>query len=266
MFDGSSEPVVSIGPDLPMQHADHNPTSRDIASSVRGNALSAAIAAALMIVFGFYYLGKPTGAGLFSLSALAFYYTLRIGGIAMAAIAVGSLAGFRPVLLVDAVVSIAIGVLFVLTGVGMLVGGGGAFQTILSVVFGGMFISAGVRNWRDYFLLPAVRDRPLAGIDTSSSRDSSHGDAATRAAPPVSSLGSQLRERMASPADSRPPLPPAPASATSVTSDHAPPPNDKNIPAADEQTPTGESCEQETGPSPDGFLASFADKEPPPKT
>ncbi len=258
--------MVLTGPDLPMQHADHNPTSREIAHRVRSNALSAAVAAALMILFGFYYLGKPTGTGLFPLSALGFYYTLRIGGIAMAAIAVGSFVGFRPVLLVDAIVSVAIGVLFVLTGIGMLLGGGGAFQTILSIVFGGMFFSAGVRNWRDYFLLAPVRDRSFTAIDTISGRDSTHGDAATRAAPPVSSLGSQLRERMASPADSRPPSPPAPASATSVTSDHAPPPNDKNAPAADEQTPTGESPEQETGPSPDGFLASFADEEPPPKT
>lgn len=248
-----------------MQHADHSSTSSEIASSVRGNALSAAIAAALMILFGFYYLAKPTGAGLFSLSALAFYYTLRIGGIAMAAIAVGSFVGFRPVLLVDAVVSVAIGVLLVLSGIGMLLGGGGAFQTILSVVFGGMFFSAGVRSWRDYFLLAPVRDHPLTVIDTSSSRDSTHGDAATRAAPPVSSLGSQLRERMAIPADSCPPLPPAPASATSVSSETAPPPSNTEAPATDEQTPTGESCGQETGPSPDGFLASFADEGPPPK-
>ena len=261
-----------------MQHAGHNPTPREIASSVRGNAWSAAIAAALMILFGFYYLGKPTGTGLFPLSALGFYYTLRIGGIAMAVIAVGSFAGFRPVLLVDAVVSVAIGVLLILTGVGMLVGGGDAFQTILSVVFGGMFFSAGVRNWRDYFLLAPARDHSFTAIETGSGKDPAHREAATRTAPPVSSLGSQLRERMASPRDSRPPSPPAasispvaeppvtPASATSVSSGTAPPPNHTEAPAADEQIPAGESREQETGPSPDGFLASFADEEPPPKT
>lgn len=256
-----------------MQYAGHNPTPREIASRVRGNAWSAAIAAALMILFGFYYLGKPTGAGLFPLSALVFYYTLRIGGIAMAAIAVGSFAGFRPVLLVDAVVSVAIGVLFVLTGVGMLVGGGDAFQTILSVVFGGMFFSAGIRNWRDYFLLAPARDRPFTVIETGSGRDPAHREAATRTPPPASSLGSQLRERMATPRESRAPSsssvgepPMAPASATGVSSDTAPPPNHTEEPEADEQTPTGESRGQETGPSPDGFLASFADEGPPPKT
>lgn len=261
-----------------MQHANHNSTSSEIARRVRSNAWSAAIAAALMILFGFYYLGKPTGTGLFPLSALGFYYALRIGGIAMAAIAVGSFVGFRPVLLVDAVVSVAIGVLFVLTGVGMLLGGGDAFQTILSVVFGAMFFSAGVRNWRDYFLLAPASDRPFTTIETGSGRDPAHREAATRTAPPASSLGSQLRERMASSRESRPPSPPeastspvgeppaVPASATTVSSDTMPPPNHTETPATDEQATTGESHGREAPPPADGFLASFADEEPPLKT
>ena len=126
-------------------------TPETIAARVRQNAGSAALAAALLIYFGFFGLGMPDPTDLFGWANLVFVYTLRIGGVAMAVITVGSLVGHRTILMVDAVVSISIGALLNHTGVLMLVDGGGAFQTIINVFCGGMFFSAGRRNGADYF-------------------------------------------------------------------------------------------------------------------
>ena len=68
-------------------------------------------------------MARPTGSGLFEQAGLLFYYTLRLGGVAMAVIAVCSWLGLRPILFVDAVVSVAIGGLLILTGVLMLADG-----------------------------------------------------------------------------------------------------------------------------------------------
>lgn len=117
---------------------------------VRRNAGSAAIAAVFMLYFGFERLSEPTITDLFSKANWVFYHTVRIGGVAMAAIAVWSWIGHTSALIVDAVVSIVIGALFALTGVCMLIDGGGMFQTILNGVFGWMFYAAGVNNWSTY--------------------------------------------------------------------------------------------------------------------
>ena len=136
-----------------MQSTDNNTTPHEVTAGIRRNTWSAAVAAILLIYFGFFYLAAPSGNDLFSMSALVFYHTIRIGGIAMGVVAVWSWLGHRLALAVDGIVSVGIGVLLIVTGLGMLGGGGDAFQTVLYVLFGGMFISAGVRNWRHYLLL-----------------------------------------------------------------------------------------------------------------
>lgn len=125
--------------------------SETIAARVRQNAGSAGFAAALLIYFGFFSLSIPGTSDLFGKANLVFVYTLRIGGVAMAVIALGSLVGLRMVLIVDAVVSITIGVVLILTGVLMLIDGGAVMQTIINVICGGMFFSAGTRNGAEYF-------------------------------------------------------------------------------------------------------------------
>jgi hypothetical protein len=125
-------------------------TPSDISLRVRRNAGSAALAAACLIYFGFFQLAKPVGNDLFAIASLVFVYTLQIGGVLMAMVVLPSLLGHPMALLLDAVVSVGIGVLFVLTGVAMLLGGGDAIQTVLNVIFGAMFFSAGVRNGRYY--------------------------------------------------------------------------------------------------------------------
>ncbi len=120
---------------------------------VRQNVVPAAIGAAFLLFFGFLRLTEPTGTDLFSRANWVFYYTLRFGGLAMGAVAAWSLLGKSITLAVDAVVSVAIGALIVLSGLGMAVDGGPMIQTIINFVCGSMFISSGVRNWRDYRLL-----------------------------------------------------------------------------------------------------------------
>lgn len=129
----------------------HN-TPSDITLRVRHNTGSAALAAACLIYFGFFHLAKPVGDDLFSVASLVFVYTLQIGGALMAMVVLLSLLGHAIALLLDAVVSVGIGVLFALTGVAMLLGGGDVLQTVLNVMFGAMFLAAGVRNGQYYFI------------------------------------------------------------------------------------------------------------------
>ncbi len=145
-----------------MPNANPHDTTRS-AARVRQNAGSAAIAAALMIYFGFFRLLEPSGSDLFQRAGWIFYHTLRIGGIVMGLVGDWSLLGHRPVLLVDAVASVVIGVLLILTGAAMGIDGGDLLQTVFMIVFGIMFISAGVRNARTYADLRAASHADSAG-------------------------------------------------------------------------------------------------------
>ncbi len=145
-----------------MPNADTHDDTRS-AARVRQNAGSAAIAAALMIYFGFFRLLEPSGSDLFQRAGWVFYHTLRVGGIVMGLVAVWSLLGHRPVLLVDAVASVVNGALLILTGAGMGIDGGDLLQTAFMIVFGIMFISAGVRNGRTYADLRAASHAESAG-------------------------------------------------------------------------------------------------------
>ncbi len=269
---------------------DHDMTASSIASRVRQNTVSAAIAAICLIVFGFFdFFSIPKVTDLFTLGDAAFNYTLRIGGVLMAVIAVWSFSGRVTALLADAMVSVAIGCLLIFSGVAMIVGGGGVSLNYgLYVLFGAMFISAGLRNWRDFSLLkasqsPAARDDPI-----------SFGPPPTPfvedelPVPPSSSLAGRLRERMADRNGAKPgPLSEAPASTPPISKPtssiaerpgesptlkdaqiaEATPPALDNEPilGADETSdPHSTKEDKDDQPPPDGFLASFADDGPPP--
>ncbi len=131
-----------------------------VANRVRGNVAPAAIGAAFLLYFGFLHLAEPTGTDLFNRANWVFYHTLRLGGLAMAAVAFWSLLGQGITLAVDAVVAVLIGALLILTGLAMTIDGGDMPQTIINVVCGGMFISSGLHNWKDYrFLSPSTASR-----------------------------------------------------------------------------------------------------------
>ena len=122
-----------------------------VAARVRQNVAPAAIGAAFLLYFGFYsQLTEPTGTELFDRAWWVLYHTLRVGGVALAAIALWSMLGQGITLAVDAVVAVLIGALLILTGLAMAIDGGDMLQTIINVVCGGMFISSGLHNWKDY--------------------------------------------------------------------------------------------------------------------
>ena len=236
-----------------------------VSSRVRRSASSAAIAAALMVYFGFVRLAEPTGDDLFSRAGLAFYHTLRIGGVAMAVIAAASLWGNRHVLIVDAVVSAVIGALFALTGIAMWIDGGGGLQSILNLAFGGMFISAGVRNWRDYFELASALEPYPPSAATPFGHAAPQPDETTQPQTPASSLAVQLRKRRAKETAIGAATPGQPPVATDTEGSWTDPdgsPDRETVVTPDDTVPPGELQEKDKS-GPDGFLASFADDTPP---
>ena len=128
----------------------HSEFERHATAVVRHSAGSAAIAAVLLCAYGFGMLAAPDPNDLFSWSNWFFFYTLRIGGIAYAMVAVWCLRGRPAALLANGVLSVLVGVMFMLCGVGMFVDGGVSLNSVLITVFGWLFAGAGVRDYREY--------------------------------------------------------------------------------------------------------------------
>lgn len=210
--------------------ANENDERAHVASVVRRNVWPAAIAAVLLCYYGFSRLLEPEGTGLFARSNWIFFHTIRIGGICLALITIWSLVGKRAALAADGVASIAIGVLFVLSGGGMLLDGGGGFNTILIIMFGMMFFGSGRRNWQTYRHL-------VAG----------------------GRVIEEYTETFQTPA--RPAAPPAHAPGRTPVVE-TPVPHVDDGPTAD-TTPTRQADVSEEEAPPEGFLAAMAKKPPP---
>ncbi len=138
-------------------HPRHD-TNAHVAERVRACGMSAAIGAACLLYFGFARLLEPNATDLFSTSWLILYHTARWGGVLMAGIALWLWSGHVVAMLADGVIATLIGVLLVVTGLGMGVDGGGLFQTLINFFCGYMFYSSGVQNGRDYFRLTKNAD------------------------------------------------------------------------------------------------------------
>jgi len=203
-------------------------------SSVRGFAGSALIAALVMLYVGFERLGVPDITDGFSRFNWVLVCTLRTGGVAMAAIAVGLWLGIRAALIADAIASALVGTSLVVTGLGLLVTGGGTFPNLLIVAFGAMFLTAGVRRWRDHVDLVHARSAP--------DRFDAHDRPAPGEPDAVSAPASP-------PEDPAPPLP-AP-SPPSDAADH----RDSNAAPPAHRATTNETRAE---PPPEGYLAAFA--------
>jgi hypothetical protein len=232
-----------------------------IANRVRQNTLPAGISAALMLYFAFFSGGRyahQDGRDAFALGANLFIYTIELGGIAMLAATLLSLTGKGVALAVDAAASVTIGVLLCLAAVMMLAGGGSGF---LYLIFGVMFILAGIRNGKDWSTFSALmpRDRttktfvnaPTPITDTSNPIDNTPNPVAETTGSITDKLRT-LRKRQPAPnpvpeepvsANELPPQPPKPDTSPSTQIEHIAPPNE---------------LKPDDGPSPDGFLASFA--------
>jgi hypothetical protein len=135
----------------------------EITRQVRAHAGSAALGAALMIFFGFFYVSEPSRTDLFGKAAFVFIWTLRMGGVLTAVVTLWLATGHRPALFVDAVLAVVIGLLFIGTGLVMLIDGGHWVQSLINLVFGSGFISAGLHSWRNF--VQTVAPRLVGGDD-----------------------------------------------------------------------------------------------------
>ncbi|MDO8630345.1 MAG: hypothetical protein Q7R41_07615 [Phycisphaerales bacterium] len=217
---------------------------------IRQAGTGTAIGAALLLFFGFVQLARPTGTDLFSHAWLAVYYALRIGGVASAAIAFWLWTGHRPALIADAVLAVLLGAIFVLSGLAMLFDGGGAFQCAIITICGGMFVSSGFRNGRDYMQMIACGPAPSSGARLAHSpivRQSAECRPSN-----VASLPERPMQRSASsgPPDSRT----DPVSERKLGGSAAPLEQE----AEDSRSTPDATAE----PPPEGFLAAFARKKP----
>ena len=159
----------------------------DLGASVRSNTGGAALAAGLLIFFGFIYLAEPVaGAGLSLV-----YYTLRYGGLAMVAVSVWLSFGHLPALAADAAVSIVVGALIALAGALMLIGGFWWVQALIILVSGGTFLTGGLRSGRDFL--------DMWRIETADHKDDEKEDLAALSASADSPLASDLARGEAPP-------------------------------------------------------------------
>ncbi len=217
---------------------------RLIAARVQGNTYSAGLAAACLLVFGFYGFALPRVTDIGTFGDALSTWNLRIGGLLFAAVALLSRSGALPVLIVDAVVSSLVGAVMIVASALMASGWGAVtLNNMLYFLFGGLFLVEGFRNGRDWRLLSReLQAATAAGADTLSQPVD----------PPPHTPAESLASRPRKPVDA-PPVAPATAPPTSQPAARQEPPAAKHDP------PAGEAAE----PPPSGFLASLADDDGP---
>jgi|GEM_PF-2772015 len=129
----------------------------DVGASVRHNTGAAAVAAGLLIFFGFIYpFARTTGPGSFATGESILFFTLRAGGIVMVGLTIWLSLGHLPALAADAISSVVLGVMIAVAGVFMVLGGGWWAQTLIIIVSGATFVSSGLRNFGDFLALRKI--------------------------------------------------------------------------------------------------------------
>ncbi|HKQ49193.1 MAG TPA: hypothetical protein VJZ71_14070 [Phycisphaerae bacterium] len=120
--------------------------------TARQNALQAGVSALIMLIIGWAFAAKGVSASTFYNTTVdVFFWSLRIGGIAMAISAALCAADFRIGLLVEAMTSALCGLLMTLIAVYWLVDAGGLdLQYLLYVIFGVGFITTTASALRSY--------------------------------------------------------------------------------------------------------------------
>ncbi|MFQ5591917.1 MAG: hypothetical protein ACE5HE_12195, partial [Phycisphaerae bacterium] len=167
----------------------------DVEACVRSNTGSAALTGALLVFFGFFWFGGVSGSGTLLIGDTLFHWTLRAGGLLMIGVAVWCSIGVPIALLVDAMLSLLIGVLLIVSAAMLLAGGGFKLSYPVYAVCGVIFITYGLRDWREYRRFPA--DDAETEADTSD--EAKIADAEPLEQPsfvsPLPSAGDQLQER-----------------------------------------------------------------------
>lgn len=131
----------------------------------RQNAFSVGIAAMVMLVYGFAFGGfglAPDLGPFYETTIHVFNGMLKIGGVALAVVAVLSFAGWRAALLCDFLISGMCGIIMALCGVYWTVQERGFdLQNILILVFGIMFVRSALMSWSLF-----VPDMETSGVDS----------------------------------------------------------------------------------------------------
>lgn len=240
-----------------MNDSDSRNTGVDTKGYARRSAGSAAIAALLMCAYGYGALAAPEPDSLFGWCNWFFYYTLRIGGVAFAGVAVWCWMGHVAALAGHGVLSLLVGVSFMLTGVGMLVDGGAMINSVIITVVGWSFVAAGLRDLRAVRYLGAHNDPTGQSDPRRSERPPTRNVAPEPSTEPTlaDTLAGPLKARAAERESDRPG---ALGSSTAMTPDNpsAIPPDSAS------QDPVSESGQQAEPEG--GFLADLARKGRPP--
>ncbi len=135
----------------------------DVEARVRCNTTPASLTAGMLIFFGFMVHGGPTGDGMFLAGDTLFHYALRVGGLAMVAVAVMSAIGTPYALFTDAIVSGLVGMSLCVSAALLSTATEVSFNYIIYFIVGFTMVMSGLRNWRDYGKLPRVfRDDGLS--------------------------------------------------------------------------------------------------------
>jgi hypothetical protein len=212
--------------------------SRQQASEI---AFSAAIGAGLMLFVGFFFNLKGIGnSDFYDLSVDGFTWMMKIGGALMAVVAALLWAGLRPALLVDAILTLALGLLMLIIGAVWM-----AFrdyQGILLLIFGAIYLRSGWGSWAAFRGINAGYAFPVAPpIDTSTVPPVEAADPVARQAAMDRLLASKKREAMPEPEPIPEPVAPPPA------------PKAADLP----RPPVKVRSLAKEEPPPDGFLAEL---------
>ena len=150
---------------------------------VRANAVSALIAAALMLYLGWMMGGwvYPDDAGVIYVKSLdIFDWMLRLGGIGMAIVAVLCFAGVRAGLLMEFIVSGVCGAIMAGCGVIWVFGAGIGLTAMLALLSGIILLGAALRAGRAYRATQA----PAIGTREGAPRPGEHPAATGAVNPP----------------------------------------------------------------------------------
>lgn len=141
----------------------------DVEAYVRQRTGHAGIVAGLLIFFGFFCFGGPTGSGGFYAGDLLFHCALRLGGLGMVGVAIWMSIGIRSALVGDGILSALIGLLLAAGVILKAVTAGHGYGYIyyfIYLVCGLTFIVNGLRTLHDYLLLVKLDSTDDAeGID-----------------------------------------------------------------------------------------------------
>lgn len=231
----------------------HPNYSLDVESHIRRNASAAGFLAGLFILFGFCgVFGPPSGDGLFFYGDSLFQLTLRLGGIALAVVAVWSSIGTPAALAADAVTSMAIGIGLMTGAVLMVIGDGSILTNLLYFVCGIIFMTSGLRLWSEYSSLP--REKKIQVEEVEIPDDLAGSEHAAIDGAIADAARAQQTPSASSPEDSDLITFDRPARAR-----HARP----SSVIAQDDTIRLDKLDPPKSPPPDGYLADLARKKPP---